>query len=236
MKFEFDYYYNNVPGKGLCRNNLIYTSLISKDRKTFCQWYYNDENYHGGHNEVVDPALMTEKWHREIKFYHVMHRHYSKHLLKISDVDHINKKVYYEIEDVDFWELAGCNKDNFDSVLPDWREQMFDIFLAYRKLGLYKYSIHPSSYFVVNGKLKSINYFFTYDNNDKPISLNSVMSHISEDRRKFLFPQMVEMGIDPYSPTPFEKIQELAFKSFANDYPDGFMDELCFKLKNTQTV
>jgi hypothetical protein len=63
MNAQFEYYYNNVPGKGLCRNNLIYTSLISTDCKTFCQWYFNDENYHGGHNEVVDPALMEEKCH-----------------------------------------------------------------------------------------------------------------------------------------------------------------------------
>ena len=29
------YYYNNVPGKGLCRNNLIYTSLINEDKTEF---------------------------------------------------------------------------------------------------------------------------------------------------------------------------------------------------------
>ncbi len=62
MKYE--YYYNNVPGKGKCRNNLIYTSLISQDKKTFVQWYYNDGKYHQGQNQVVDPKLMEEKWER----------------------------------------------------------------------------------------------------------------------------------------------------------------------------
>ena len=32
---KYKYYYNNVPGIGLCRNNLIYTSLISEDNKIF---------------------------------------------------------------------------------------------------------------------------------------------------------------------------------------------------------
>jgi hypothetical protein len=226
MNIQFEYYYNNVPGKGLCRNNLIYTSLISTDRKFFCQWYHNDEKYHGGHNEVVDPPLMEEKWQREIKFYHVMHKNYPEHVLEILDIDYINKKVYYKIEDADFWELSGCNSDNFDTVLPDWRGQMIEIFSAYKDLGLYKYSIHPSSYFVVNGKLRSTNYFFTYDKNDSLISLNSVMSHISENRKKVLFPQMLEMGIDPYKPTEFKEIQKLAFKSFSTDYPSGFMNTL----------
>jgi hypothetical protein len=76
MDYDYDYYYNNVPGNGLCRNNLIYTSLISKDKKTFVQWYYNDTEYHQGKNQVVDPALMEEKWAREVKYLNLMASHY----------------------------------------------------------------------------------------------------------------------------------------------------------------
>ena len=39
---KFNYYYNQVPGQGEQRTNLIYTSLMSEDKKTFVQWYYND--------------------------------------------------------------------------------------------------------------------------------------------------------------------------------------------------
>lgn len=236
MNNEFEYYYNNVPEKGLCRNNLIYTSFISYDRKTFCQWYYNDENYHGGHNEVVDPRLMEEKWHREIKFYHIMHKHYPEHLLKILDVDHINKKVYYEIENVDFWELSKCNQSNYDSVLPNWREQMLEIIQAHADVGLYKYSMHPSSYFIVNGKLKTFNYFFCYNNQDPLISLTSLMSHISINRRKSLFPKMESMGISVDEPTPFLDIQLLTFESFKTDYPSDVMDQACSIYKNTMKI
>ena len=57
---NYEYYYNNVPGDGPSRNNLIYTSLISTDKKTFVQWYYNDVTYHKNQNQVVDPAKMEE--------------------------------------------------------------------------------------------------------------------------------------------------------------------------------
>ena len=57
---KYDYYYNRVPGQGNQRNNLIYTSLMSEDQKTFVQWYYNDTEYHQGQNEVVDPSRMEE--------------------------------------------------------------------------------------------------------------------------------------------------------------------------------
>jgi hypothetical protein len=229
----FTYYYNNVPGKGLCRNNLIYTSLISSNKKLFCQWYHNDNLYHGGHNEVVDPRLMEEKWHREIKFLTMMAKHYPDHVPTIDAIDHINKKIYLEVDGEDFWEKANCTQENYDKILPDWRSQLLEIIQSHADLGLYKFSMHPSSYFVVNGKLKSINYFFCYNDNDNKISLTDVMSHISISRRNDLYPKMAKLGIDVNKPTPFFDIQMLAFESFKTDFPSDIMDEACSIYKNT---
>ena len=226
---DFEFYYNDVPGKGLCRNNLIYTSLISKDRKTFCQWYHNDTEYHKGQNQVVDPALMEEKWLREVNYITQMRNVYPDLVPKITNIDLEARKLYFEIEGSDFWQLAGPTVQDYDSVLPSWREQMLEIFKAHKALGIYKYSLHPSSYFVVGGKLKSINYFFCYKDHEPMISLRSVMSHISEDRQADLLPKMTSMGIDVDAPTPFKDIQLLAFESFKTNFPADFMDE-CKKL------
>ena len=223
MKYE--YYYNNVPGDGLCRNNLIYTSLISQDKKTFVQWYHNDTDYHKGQNEVVDPELMREKWDREICFLNLMSNHYPEMVPKILEIDILSRKIYLEIDGVDFWQRSLDGNCSFDQVLPDWRLQMLNIFKAYKDLDWYKYSLHPSSYFVVDGQLKSINYFFTYFGDEKPITLDSVMSHISSTRKADLFPKMKNMGIDPMTPTPYKDIQMLAFESFKTNFPADFMDQ-----------
>ena len=225
METKFEYYYNDVPGKGLCRNNLIYTSLISKDKKIFCQWYHNDTEYHRGQNQVVDPSLMKEKWLREVNYITQMRNQFPDLVPKIIDINLNDKKLYFEIDGPDFWQLADPVKQDYDSVLPDWRQQMLDIFKAHKKLGIYKYSLHPSSYFVVDGKLKSINYFFCYKDHEPMITLRSVMSHISEDRQADLFPKMAAMGIDVDAPTDFKDIQILAFESFKTNFPVGFMDE-----------
>lgn len=224
MSNDFEYYYNNVPSKGPCRNNLIYTSLISKDRKTFCQWYYNDEQYHGGHNQVVDPALMNEKYHREVKYLSLMAVKYPD-LVPNYELDTANKKIYLEIDGPDMWEQAGCTGTDYSHVLPDWDKQMLKIFAAHKSLGLTKYSLHPSSYFIVDGKLKSMNYFFTYGPNDSKISVRSVLSHISEDRRKELFPKMFAMGIDIDAPTAHKDLQLLAFDSFKNNFSEEVMEK-----------
>ena len=225
MTAEYEYYYNNVPGKGLCRNNLIYTSLISKDRKVFCQWYHNDTDYHKGQNQVVDPNLMDEKWTREIEFLTLMDQSYPDQIPKILDIDRQNKKIYLEIDGMDIWQQSIDNNCTYDQILPSWKLQMIDIFKSYRSLGIYKYSLHPSSYFIVDGVLKSINYFFCYTDNDQEISLRSVMSHISDERQQDLFPKMKSMNIDVDAPTPFNTIQHLAFESFKTNFPIDMMNE-----------
>jgi len=225
MQTKFEYYYNNVPNKGLCRNNLIYTSLISKDKKTFCQWYYNDTGYHHGHNQIIDQELMEEKWLREVNYITQMRNSYPDLVPNITHIDFTHHKLYFEIDGPDMWELAGCTGTDYSNVVPDWDTQMLDIFKAHKKLGLYKYSLHPSSYFVVDGKLKSMNYFFTYSNNDANISLRSVMSHISEERQVDLFPKMIAAGIDVDAPTPHKEIQLLAFESFKTNFREDIMEQ-----------
>lgn len=224
MNTKFEYYYNNVPGKGLCRNNLIYTSLISKDCKTFCQWFHNDTEYHQGQNQVVDPSLMNEKFEREVRGLTLMYDSGCSDLIPEFDVDLAQKKIYLSIDGPDMWERAGCAGLDYSSVVEDWDEQMLEIFRAHRKIGLYKYSLHPSSYFIVDRKIKSMNYFFTYDYNEKPISLRSVMSHISTERQEKLFPKMKEMCIDVDKDTPHREIQILAFESFKSNFDSGVME------------
>lgn len=227
---EFNYYYNDVPGHGLCRNNLIYTSLISTDKKVFCQWYHNDTEYHKGQNQVVDSAKMEEKWLREINYLTHMRNNFPDLVPKILNIDLDRKKLFLEIDGPDFWEQSQCNIDNYDKVVPDWREQMINIIKAHKSLGIYKYSMHPSSYFVVNGKLKSINYFFAYRGIEPNFSIKDVESHIYSTRQEEMKKHIDKLGIAWDAPQPFELLEQLCWESFRTNYPSDFIDEVkCLK-------
>ena len=223
---NYNYYYNDIPGVGLCRNNLIYTSLISEDKKVFVQWYYNDSEYHKGQNEVVDPRKMEEKWSREVKYLKLMHGAYPDLVPKILDIDERNKKIYLSIDGVDFWNRSNCTTDNYNSVLPDWQDQMIDIIKAHKTLGLYKYSMHPSSYFLVNGRLKSINYFFTYHESEGPISIADHTSHIYSTRQEIMKESVEKMGISWDKPEPLYVLEQLCWESFRTNYPEEFIEKV----------
>lgn len=227
---EYEYYYNNVPGHGLCRNNLIYTSLISTDKKTFVQWYHNDTEYHKGQNQVVDAKLMNEKFHRELHYLHNMEYRFPDLVPKILEVNIPEQKIYLAIDGADFWERANCNQENYAQVLPDWQEQMISIVKAHRERGWWKYSMHPSSYFVVDGRLKSINYFFTYHQDEPLISIKDVESHIYSTRQDEMRKHIAGLGIEWDKPQSFENMNQLCWASFSKNYPADFIERVkCIK-------
>jgi hypothetical protein len=220
---EFKYYYNQVPGQDPWRNNLIYTSLISEDKKTFVQHYINDSEYHKGQNQVVDSALMNAKWDREMHFLHNMAYHNPNMVPKILDVDVPGRKIYLSIDGPDLWQRSLDANCSFDDILPDWQEQMLNIIRAHKARGWSKFSMHPSSYFVVDGVLKSINYFFTYSANEGPISIADHLSHIHTNRQAELIKYTESKGISWTDKQPLSLLEQLCWDSFSNMYPADFI-------------
>jgi len=222
---KYQYYYNITPEAGKVRNNLVYTSLISEDKKTFVQWYHNDTEYHMGMNEVVDPELMEAKWLREVNFLTQMRNKYPELIPEILEINFRDHKIYLRVDGVDFWQQSLDNAITFDQVLPDWQDQMLNIISAHKSLNLYKYSLHPNSYFIVDGRLKSINYFFTYRGDEPLITIEEHRSHISKNRQQEMASKMKFLGLDWSSKLPFDKLQRLCFESFRANYPDDFIEK-----------
>ncbi len=223
---NYEYYYNNVPGHGLCRNNLIYTSLMSTDKKVFVQHYTTEGDYHKGQNQVVDPSKMTAKWLREVNYLTQMRNRYPELVPTIINIDLERQKLFLQVDGPDFWEMSKCNSANFNEVLPNWQDQMLNIIKAHKSLGLYKYSMHPSSYFVVDGKLKSINYFFTYNGNEGPITIADHASHIYSTRQDEMKKYISELGIGWDQPQPLPLMEKLCWNSFRTNYPTEFIEKV----------
>ena len=223
---EYEYYFNKLPGERPWRNNLIYTSLISKDKKTFCQWYYNDVVYHENQNQVVLPELMEEKWQRELKYMKLMNGAYPDLVPKILDIDEKNRKLYLQIDGVDFWQRHNDLGKTFYDVLPDWDEQILNIVKQHKSLGLHKYSMHPSSFFMIDGVLKSINYFFCYHKTEDSFSFKDVESHIYITRQEEVKNNLGKMGYAWEQKLPFTEIDKVCWNSFRNNYPNEFVDRV----------
>jgi hypothetical protein len=103
---------------------------------------------------------------------------------------------------------------------------MLAIIQAHKARGWHKYSMHPSSYFVVDGKLKSINYFFTYKDSEPNISIKDVESHIYSTRQEEMRNHINKLGIDWNTPQPWSVMDQLCWASFSTNYPQDFIDKV----------
>jgi hypothetical protein len=199
---------------------------MNQNQKIFCQWYHNDSEYHKGQNEVVDSSKMEEKWLREVNYLTHMRNHFPDLVPEILNIDLVSRKVFLKVDGPDFWNRANCDIANYNSVVPDWQDQMIEIIKAHKSLGLFKYSMHPSSYFVVDGKLKSINYFFAYRNIEPLISIADVESHIHSNRQAELRKYLEQLGIEWDKPQAFETLEKLCWESFRTNYPEDFIEKV----------
>jgi len=173
---------------------------------------------------------MDEKWRREMHYLSNMAWHNPDMVPKIVEINVPERKIYLEIDGPDFWEQAGCDQANYDKVLPDWQDQMIEIIKAHKERGWHKYSMHPSSYFVVDGRLKSINYFFTYRDTEPNISIKDVESHIYTTRQDEMRKHLDTLGIKWDEPQPWAVMDQLCWASFSTNYPADFIERVkCLK-------
>lgn len=218
----FEYYYNHVPGVGLCRNNLVYTSKIDRQNKLFSVHYTYDQMYHM--NKCLSEDALEIRWQREIKFTKQMIKSFPEHVLEIKHINMDTREIIFNIKGDDFWQLANCNHENYNDVLPDWQEQIIKILKDYRRAGIWKYSLHPSSFFVVDGKLKNINHFFCYNDNEQHVAITEVLDHISDDRKDKLLKYLDAKNIQVTDSAPWGTYAQICLESFKSNYPTGFIE------------
>lgn len=218
----FEYYYNHVPGAGLCRNNLVYTSKIDRQNKLFSVHYTYDQMYHM--NKCLSEDALEIRWQREIKFTKQMIKSFPEHVLEIKHINMDTREIIFNIKGDDFWQLANCNHENYNDVLPDWQEQIIKILKDYRRAGIWKYSLHPSSFFVVDGKLKNINHFFCYNDNEQHVAITEVLDHISDDRKDKLLKYLDAKNIQVTDSAPWGTYAQICLESFKSNYPTGFIE------------
>lgn len=214
----WDYYWNEELDDRY-RANLVYTSLVSADRKTFCMRFHRDPAYHSNleENKLWTEEILQDRFDRELE----MHRKASAIMstVEILEVDYTTREIYIRWPGDDFY-MQGY-RSNYDTVLPDWQEQIKEAFRKMWGAGLCKFSMHPNSWLVFDdGILRPFNWFFTIDVSEGPKSVNDYIIQLSDQRQE----KLGDLDLDQkYS---IWDLQEICLHSFRHNYPSNLIDEL----------
>lgn len=218
---NWDHYYN-LEGDEWVRANLVYTPYVSPDKKTFCMSFNRDPEYHKYPEEEVlwNEEELETRFQRELEF----QRRASKFMptLRIKDADYVHRTIFLEWPGDDFLTQRMKNPD----ICPDWQEQWTELIKKMWMAKISKFSLHPNSWTVRNGELVPFNWFFSYDTNEKPIAIRSVLRQISAGRLEKMQAVLAEHGLDLDTPYPIPLLQEVAFNSFRANYPQELIDNI----------
>ena len=77
---------------------------------------------------------------------------------------------------------------------------------------------------MVDGKLRTVNHFFCYSNDEPEVSIESVLDHISKDRQAKLFEYLNTNGIDPSKTFSFKFYGGVVLDNFKHDYPEDYIE------------
>jgi hypothetical protein len=217
--------YYNKDKDGEIRANLVYTPLVSPDKKTLCMDFNRYPEYHQWpeENALWTEELLTERFNREVKFNSLASSFIAT--IPIVDIDKKNRRIFLDWYGDDFY-MQGFNNGGYDNVLPNWKEQWIDSIRIMQKNNVFKISLHPNSWVVKDQKLIPFNWFFTYELNEPALTIRSLLIQISPSRQEKLEEILSQSGIDIDTKYNVDFLQKIAFYSFRSNYPKDLIDEI----------
>lgn len=221
---KWNFYYNEEPGDKF-RANLVYTPYISPDKKTLCMRFFRDTAYHTDieENKLWTEELLNERFQRELKFYNL-----AKQKMPVADILEIEEKtrsIYIRWPKDDFYMMGY--QSSYNTVLPNWKEQIKQRFREMWSMNILKFSIHPNSWIIYqDGILRPFNWFFTFLDNEHDRPITDFLIQISSTRIEILNPILNKYGYDIDSIYTLKELQNLALETFKKNYPCDLIEDL----------
>lgn len=228
---NWNYYYNTSNGEQH-RANLVYTALVSPDKKTFCMKFIRDKNYHyiEEENKNWTEELLKERFDREIKFYNLA-KNNNIPTLDIIDINYKEREIYIKWPGNDFYTMSLTT--SYEKILPNWKDQIIERYKEMWSIGVVKLSQHPNSWALFNdGILRPWNWFFTFERSEGLKSLSEFRVQISKDRQEKAMPLLKKYNLTVDKKYNLWFLQDLFFESFRFNYPDDLTDQLLEIKKN----
>lgn len=221
---NWDYYYN-LEGAEQVRANLVYTPLVSQDRKTFCMSFNRDPSYHKNPDENAQwtEEELNSRFEREVKFRN--RASLVMPTLMVKDIDFDTRKIFLEWHGDDFY-MQALKGGGYDAVLPNWRKQWVELITRMWSVNLIKISLHPNSWTIREGHLIPFNWFYSYDVYEEPVVIRDMLKQISLGRQEKMIPVLEAAGYNIDTPYPITKLQPIAFNSFRSNYPSELIDHI----------
>lgn len=224
---NWKYYYKKDKVGGKVESNLLYTPTVNSQDTVMCMHYCIDRDYRNNTPATLTSDLVEWFFEREAKF--LTDLQHLKCTPEVYDIDYKNKKIFIEWNKETLSQIINDPNRSIDSELPNWKEQLQEVYKEIDNSKHYKLALYPHCFFVdKNEQMKTIDYYSVVPYDQQYIERKVIEGIIGVDSgsrfdnstnnglldfKKF-HEITVNKHIDTYwSPNPFKEI----YKKDSND-------------------
>ena len=165
---NWNYFYKlNLAGEEV-ESNLLYTPTINDDGTVLCMHYSIDKMYRNNTPTRLTSDLVDWFFHREVRFLTKLQG--LKSTPELFDVDYEQQKIYIEFNKESLSQIINNPERSIDKEIPDWKEQLKNMFIEFYDANHYKLALYPHCFFLdKNRRIKTIDYYSVIPHDERYI-------------------------------------------------------------------
>ena len=136
--------------------NMMYSPKINSEKTMMCMvWDESDTYQHESGSLSKD--IIDFFFEREVKYLTYFQKF--DWATRLVEVDISSRHIIIEFPGESLNNIVTDPKRNLDIECPDWKEQIFNILKDIRKSGYYKMALYPHCFYLINGKIKTFDFY-----------------------------------------------------------------------------
>jgi len=153
----WEYFYKvDYRGGHKVTTNMLYTPSVNSERTLMCMLWDETHPYQE-ENTRLTKELVDFFFEREV--FHLTKFQQYDWAAKLIEVNTDSRKVFIEFTGETFNDILSNPDRSLDAECPDWKEQIFKILQDIVSAGYYKMALYPHCFFLVNGKVKTFDFY-----------------------------------------------------------------------------
>ena len=153
----WEYFYKvDYRGGHKVTTNMLYTPMTNSENTLMCMLWDETHPYQV-ENTRLTKELVDFFFERELV--HLTKFQEFDWAAKLIDIDRNERKIFIEFTGETFNDILSNPDRSLDLECPNWKEQIFKILQDIVSLGYYKMALYPHCFFLVNGQVKTFDFY-----------------------------------------------------------------------------
>lgn len=175
----WEYFYKvDYRGGHKVTTNMLYTPTVNAEHTMMCM-LWDELHPYQEENTRLTKELVDFFFEREVV--HLSKFQKFDWATKLIEVDSVGRRIFIEFTGETINDILSNPNRSLDNECPDWKEQIFTIVQDIVSTGHYKMALYPHCFFLVDGRIKTFDFYSCISKEERYISKSIIAGLIGPE-------------------------------------------------------